>query len=213
MKTLLALLAAMLTAATVSAMNITLKDGTIYPNAVVMSTDNNGIWIQCANGNGTFYEEHVNYSELATASYNFIQPQTANSTMQDLYSIRLRFQQIAKMEKQQKKNNPTGGNYLKRTYSNIPGQPIILPGVPSQIRLDSVKVYGNGTIGWANSDPDFADNINYGRIYVYGIQIPQQEPWAGRVYPTNKTITFNNWTLPCFATTPADARNINAQQW
>lgn len=196
-----------------SAMNIALKDGRIYPNAVIMSSDTNGIWVQCADNAGNFYSRHIDYGALSTASFNVIQPLTTSAGNQTLFNMRQREQYLANQLPGQTKAEPYGGNFTKKTYTNVPGQPIILPGVPSHVQLDSIWIFGNGTIGWANSDPNFDDNIDYGRIYVYGIQIPQGVPWIGNVFPTNKTVTYKNWTLPCFAVTPETAQQINAQQW
>lgn len=95
----------------------------------------------------------------------------------------------------------------RKTFSGT----VVLPGIPSHIQLDPVWIMGNGTVGWANSDPGFEDNISYGRIYVYGIRISQGVPWIGRVYPTNKTVRYWNSVLPCYAVTSELAEIINSE--
>lgn len=200
MKKLLALIPAFAVAFSAYAFDMALKDGSVLPNAALLSSDNNGVWVQYYI-DGNLVQRHVNYSALTSASFNFIMPQTSDPTMRDIYNIRRRFGEISKRE----------ANAVSKKFPKV--APIVLPGVASTITLDSIWILGNGTIGWANSNPDFPDNVNYGRIYVYGIQIPQGVPWTGTVYPTNKTISFKSWVVPCYTTTPADAQAISAQKW
>lgn len=94
---------------------------------------------------------------------------------------------------------------------NSPSGTLDLPLIPSHIQLDPIWIIGNGTIGWANSNPGFGDNISYGRIYVYGIQIPQGVPWIGNVFPAGRTITCWSWKLPCFAVSPELAELVRSQ--
>ena len=89
---------------------------------------------------------------------------------------------------------------------------IQLPGFPHQITLDAITPIENGTLGWAYGGAPGA-NINaprFGQIYLYGIWLPQGGNWFGNVYPTNKNIYYNGNYYPCYATSIAMARRINA---
>ena len=91
---------------------------------------------------------------------------------------------------------------------------IILPTYPHNISFLSLGMITSGSLGIATSAPsDNADGplVNhYGRIYIYGVNVPQNAEWTGIIYPTGKTIFFNGVSYPCYATTQATAKQIAA---
>ena len=90
---------------------------------------------------------------------------------------------------------------------------IILPTFPHNINFLSLGMITSGSLGIATSAPgDSADGplVNhYGRIYIYGVSVPQNADWIGTVYPTSKTIIFNGVTYPCYATSQDMANQIS----
>ena len=145
------------------------------------------------------------------SDYDYPEPCCSGTTARTLFLLHRSMGSLMDRLHDELRRVPLGGNYTLQTRNTIPSGAVSLPGIPSHIQLDSIWIMGNGTVGWANSNPGFGDNINYGRIYVYGIQVPQGVPWIGNVFPTNKTVSCWSWTLPCFAVTPGLAEIISNQ--
>ena len=145
------------------------------------------------------------------SDYDYPAPCCANPTARTLFLLHRSMGSLMDRLHWELRRDPFGGNYTLQTRNIMPSGAVLLPGIPSHIQLDSIWIMGNGTVGWANSNPGFGDNINYGRLYVYGIQIPQGVPWIGNVFPTDKTVSWGGLTLPCFAVTPGLAEIISNQ--
>jgi len=90
--------------------------------------------------------------------------------------------------------------------------PIVLPGAPGRISLTSITPLTNGTLGWADSWDGgmMSQPQQFGRIYVYGVILPQGAVWIGNVYPSRRTVWWRNSYYPCFAISPDLAKRINA---
>ena len=88
---------------------------------------------------------------------------------------------------------------------------IILPTYPHNINFLSLGMITGGSLGIATSANDTASPLvnHYGRIYLYGVNSPQNTDWTGTVYPTSKTIIFNGVTYPCYAVSQAAANEIS----
>lgn len=92
--------------------------------------------------------------------------------------------------------------------------PIILPGMIHNISFHSQVVLTNGTLGYAESNAfgTGARPTSYGKIYIYGLCLPQGNVWTGIVYPTNRTIPHRGANYPCCALSAATAQRIDALQ-
>lgn len=88
---------------------------------------------------------------------------------------------------------------------------IILPTYPHNINFLSLGMITGGSLGIATSANDTASPLvnHYGRIYLYGVNSPQNTDWTGTVYPTTKTIIFNGVSYPCYATSQEVANEVS----
>ena len=89
-------------------------------------------------------------------------------------------------------------------------EPIVLPGMVGEVYFHSVRILQGGTLGWAES-ADYeagAAPAQFGKVYIYGLFIPQGNVWTGRAYPTPVRIRHLGKSYPCWALSPGAARRI-----
>lgn len=93
--------------------------------------------------------------------------------------------------------------------SFINAMPVPAPGTPIQFNSVTMKMYG--TIGWAMLNaPDLpADPTNFGKIYIYGLLMPQSGTWFGRIYPANKVMYHRGVAIPVFTMDPESPAKLS----
>ena len=89
-------------------------------------------------------------------------------------------------------------------------KPLVLPGMIGIVYFRSVRILQGGTLGWAESAESGtgAAPTQFGKVYIYGLFIPQGNVWTGRVYPTPVRIPHRGESYPCWALSPSAARRI-----
>ncbi len=189
-----------------SAVTLHTTDGRTLQDVTILNTNSGGVLIQ-QNTPTQLITRQIPYSILTPESYQQVVSTApvaqGGRTGSLILAIRNHFPVILRMEQNIAKlyPNPTANQF---GWNMAPALPNFLPSIPTYITFDAIAAYGNGTVGWADSNPGF-NNVSYGRIYIAGLNLYGGDPWTGKIYPTSQTITYYNWIVPVFALTAQDA--------
>ena len=162
-----------------SAFDLTLKSGEILSGVSITGISPDGLQLCCPEGRTRF----VRFDLLSPASMKLLSDFSPLS----------------------------GGNAGgEKNADDSGGEPPVLPGMIGIVYFRSVRILQGGTLGWAESAESGtgAAPTQFGKVYIYGLFIPQGNVWTGRAYPTPVRIPHLGESYPCWALSPDAARRI-----
>ncbi|MBO4491543.1 MAG: hypothetical protein J5944_09315 [Lentisphaeria bacterium] len=162
------------------AFDLTLKSGELLSGVSIAGVSPDGLQLRSPEGSTRF----VRFDALSPASMKLLSDFSPVSN-----------------------GNPGG---KRNTGGNDDGPPVVLPGMIGIVYFRSVRILQGGTLGWAESAESGtgAAPTQFGKVYIYGLFIPQGNVWTGRAYPTPVRIPHRGESYPCWALSPSEARRI-----
>lgn len=219
------------TAWTAQALELMLRNGTVLNNVTILNITQNGVNIVADQGGQgeDIISRQVLYSDLTTDSMNSLlaylnsmaaQMENTSNPMSGgmqgnsggMAASGEMMQPMAAVNTLTPMDAPSFVPMFRGpipAYASQPGA-IVLAGYPHNIQLTSITMLTGGTLGWASAAFSPGTEQSYGKMYVYGVMVPQGGVWLGNVYPTSKKIWHLGCFYPCYATSPQMADKIDA---
>ena len=169
-----------------SALDFTAKEGTVYKNATVLKVMPDGIVISFADANGDEYVDHISTALLPDdlkKEYKLTDTEAAAYDAQ-------RAAEVNSIESQKAAADKAYYAEQKKEYDQFNKITDYLNAVGVNIIFNSVNQTDFASIGYAYRSVDFDKEAPFGLICLMGQSIEPDEDWVGNAYPLNKTIAY-----------------------
>lgn len=199
---------ALFAAASANCLDLTLKDGTVYENAVIYARSVDGIDVESHKDFDVRILRHVMYKELSPASLKLFPEYDKAKSEEYLESLRVKIEAAIARDAERKAEK---ASQAKTEKASVP--PVVAEEPGAWLVFKSTKDLKHGSIGWGSTEEAAANGPtnqgHLGKIYVYGLKVTAGGEWAGKLYPTDKTVQDENDSFPCYATSQDVANAIN----
>lgn len=206
MKALLAIVLVAACAVSAQCLDLVLNNGKVYNDVRIVHYTPDGLDIVSHQDFDIMVSRHIRYNELSQQSLqNF--PDYNKAKAEDYLASAKAWH-----EKSISSNKEAYTQWVSTASSN---GPVVYP-VPSadnmRIVFKATSVKEHGTVGWASTENIGTQVKHFGKIYIQGMLLPQDNEWIGTVYLTNKKFVDRLETCPCYATSKKDAETIDKRE-